>query len=113
MDWNPGALIGEVRRIVENSGADTEKLQRICDLLVERVPHYDWVGFYLVNPEKERELVLGPYTGAATDHTRIPFGRGVCGRAAEASRPTRRTVVVGDVTPLPIASPAARRRRPR
>ncbi|MCX7021835.1 MAG: GAF domain-containing protein [bacterium] len=94
MDWNPGTLIGEVQRIVRGPGADTEKLQRVCDLLAERVPHYDWVGFYLVNPDNDRELVLGPYTGAATEQTRIPFGRGVCGRAAD----ERRTVVVGDVT---------------
>jgi len=63
MDWNPDALIGEVRRIVENSGADAEKLQRVCDLLAERVPHYDWVGFYLVNPGTNESCCLGPTPG--------------------------------------------------
>jgi len=38
--------------------------------------------------------LLRPYTGAATEHTRFPFGRGVCGRAAA----QRRTVFIGDVT---------------
>ena len=94
MDWNPTALIEDVRRVVEGRGGDGEKLQRVCDLLTEGVPHYDWVGFYFVNPHKPRELVLGPYTGAATEHTVIPFGRGICGRAAE----ERRMVIVGDVT---------------
>lgn len=27
--------------------------------------------------------MLGPYVGAATDHTRISFGQGICGQAAE------------------------------
>jgi L-methionine (R)-S-oxide reductase len=94
MDWNPGALIEEVRRIVENSDEDAEKLQLVCELLAEQVPHYDWVGFYIINPENDRELVLGPFAGAATEHTRIPFGRGVCGRAAA----ERRTIAIGDVT---------------
>ncbi len=50
MDWNPTALIEDVRRVVEGRGGDGEKLQRVCDLLTEGVPHYDWVGFYFVNP---------------------------------------------------------------
>jgi len=47
----------------------------------------------LVDPEAERELVLGPYVGEETDHTRIPFGTGICGQAAE----TNETFVVQDV----------------
>lgn len=58
-----------------------EKLQAICELLKDNVPHYDWVGFYFRNGNKE-ELVLGPYAGAATDHTTIPFGKGICGQVA-------------------------------
>ncbi len=47
------------------------KLMQICELLHGEVPHYDWVGFYLVDPDAERRLVLGPYVGAPTEHTRI------------------------------------------
>lgn len=59
----------------------TEKMQAICELLKENVPYYDWVGFYFRNGEKE-ELKLGPYAGAPTDHTIIPFGKGICGQVA-------------------------------
>ncbi len=58
-----------------------ERLQHICDLLQKRVPHYDWVGFYFRNGDKE-ELKLGPYAGEPTDHTIIPFGKGICGQVA-------------------------------
>ena len=68
-----------------------EKLDAITELLKGEVPHYDWVGFYLV--ERPGLLVLGPYRGEPTEHVRIPFGRGVCGRAAE----SKDTVVVQDV----------------
>ncbi|MEQ8216819.1 MAG: GAF domain-containing protein [Arenibacter sp.] len=59
----------------------TEKMQAICQLLKENVSHYDWVGFYFRNGVKE-ELKLGPYAGAPTDHTIIPFGKGICGQVA-------------------------------
>jgi L-methionine (R)-S-oxide reductase len=58
-----------------------EKLQKICFLLNENIDYYDWVGFYFRNGEKE-ELVLGPYVGEPTDHTVIPFGKGICGQVA-------------------------------
>ncbi|MBT9187472.1 MULTISPECIES: GAF domain-containing protein [Zobellia] len=57
------------------------RLQNLCELLKETVPHYDWVGFYFKNGNKE-ELKLGPYAGAPTDHTIIPFGKGICGQVA-------------------------------
>ncbi len=41
-------------------------------------PKFNWVGIYIL---KGKFLELGPYIGAATDHTRIPVGRGVCGTA--------------------------------
>ncbi|MBT8290870.1 MAG: GAF domain-containing protein [Muriicola sp.] len=58
-----------------------EKLQTLCEYLREKIPYYDWVGFYFRNGEKE-ELKLGPYAGAPTDHTIIPFGKGICGQVA-------------------------------
>ncbi|NNK19705.1 MAG: GAF domain-containing protein [Flavobacteriaceae bacterium] len=58
-----------------------EKLQTLCEYLKEKIPYYDWVGFYFRNGEKE-ELKLGPYAGAPTDHTIIPFGKGICGQVA-------------------------------
>lgn len=57
------------------------KLQEICELLKAEIPYYDWVGFYFKNGDKQ-ELKLGPYAGAPTDHTIIPFGKGICGQVA-------------------------------
>lgn len=58
-----------------------EKLEKICHLLDQEIPHFNWTGFYFRNGNKE-ELVLGPYAGAETDHKTIPFGKGICGQVA-------------------------------
>ena len=34
-----------------------------------------------MNDDKQ-QLEIGPYTGAYTDHTVIPYGRGICGQVA-------------------------------
>ena len=70
-----------------------QKLMQICHLLRDNVDYYDWVGFYFRNGDKE-ELVLGPYAGEKTDHTVIPFGKGICGQVAV----TNKTFVVPDVS---------------
>lgn len=87
-------IISEVQKIVEAQGSRDEKLKQVCEHLNEEVPVFDWVGFYLVDPNAERELVLGPYVGEETDHTRIPFGKGICGQAAD----TLKTYMVQDVS---------------
>ena len=58
-----------------------EKLLQLCQLLKESVSYYNWVGFYFANQETQM-LHLGPYVGAETDHTVIPFGKGICGQVA-------------------------------
>ncbi len=87
-------LMQDIDTILGIEGTKGELMQDICDYLKGRVPHYDWVGFYLVNPENDRELFLGPYAGLPTDHKVIPFGKGICGQAAEREQ----TFVVDDVT---------------
>ncbi len=73
----------------------------IVGRLKERLPHYDWVGFYMIEtgklPDEKDVLVLGPYIGAPTPHTRIPLDQGICGAAAA----TGETIVVDDVTSDP------------
>jgi GAF domain-containing protein len=67
-------------------------LQQIVDVLYEGFEKYNWVGIYLVRGD---ELILGPWRGVqATEHTRIPLGRGVCGAAATSGK----TEVVDDVS---------------
>lgn len=62
-----------------------DRLQQICDLLKTAVPHYDWVGFYFKNGNKN-ELKLGSYAGTPTDHTIIPYGKGICGQVAVSNK---------------------------
>ncbi|HYW35039.1 MAG TPA: GAF domain-containing protein [Balneolaceae bacterium] len=87
-------LIKRIKEIVYRGSDRNEILQEICDILEREVPVFDWVGFYLVDPEAERELILGPFVGEETEHRRIPFGRGICGQAAESNE----TFVVQDVS---------------
>lgn len=90
---NGEALLEECAGILGAADDNGTALQRIATFLHREVEHYDWFGFYLTVPG-ERQLALGPYEGASTDHLRIPFGRGVCGQAAEREE----TVLIDDVT---------------
>ena len=68
--------------IIESPAHNTEvKLQKICQLLDQEIPYFNWTGFYFKNGDKD-ELILGPYVGAPTDHTIIPYGKGICGQVA-------------------------------
>ena len=58
-----------------------KKLKNLCQLLHDTIEYFNWVGFYFANHEN-KTLHLGPYVGAATDHTTIPFGKGICGQVA-------------------------------
>lgn len=75
-----------------NSNED-DLLLKVCELLKKEVYHYDWVGFYILDTEKN-ELVLGPFVGKPTQHTHIAVGKGICGQVAESGK----TMVVQDVT---------------
>ena len=69
--------------ILQKKSSMLNRLQNICKLLKENAAHYDWIGFYFVDKRSPNELILGPFEGAPTEHTRIPFGQGVCGLVAE------------------------------
>ncbi|NLP04464.1 GAF domain-containing protein [Candidatus Fermentibacteria bacterium] len=95
---SPGAdfdsVLENLREVVREGGAPEGVLAAAAGLMKDSIPGYDWVGFYLCDPVTPGTLVLGPFSGAPTEHVRIGFGRGVCGRAAELGR----TLVVDDVT---------------
>ena len=74
-------LKSKVSELIEKSCTTEDTLLYICELLKSNVPHYDWVGFYFRNGQK-KELILGPYAGTPTEHTTIPFGKGICGQVA-------------------------------
>ena len=65
----------------------------ICHTLAHRLNGYSWVGFYMLDPKDPNTLVLGPFVGAATPHTRIPLNQGICGAAVSQGQ----TIVVDDV----------------
>ncbi len=76
------ALRPQITAILSNTDISVEeRLQALCDLLKAQLEYYNWVGFYFRNGNKE-ELKLGPFAGAPTDHTIIPFGKGICGQVA-------------------------------
>jgi GAF domain-containing protein len=80
------SLKPHIQALLQNQQlARTEKLQQLCDWLRQEIPYYDWVGFYFANHEN-KTLHLGPYAGEATDHTVIPFGKGICGQVAESNQ---------------------------
>lgn len=71
----------KVLDIVNNQQNKQEKLQSICDYLESQISYYDWVGFYFKNGDKN-ELKLAQFIGEPTEHTIIPFGKGICGQVA-------------------------------
>ena len=70
-----------VEEIIGGGTSVDERLTEICELLRENVDYYDWVGFYFKNGNK-KELKLHSFAGEPTDHTIIPFGKGICGQVA-------------------------------
>lgn len=79
--------------ILEGSAVREDKLQKLCEFLKSEISYYNWVGFYFRNGDLE-ELNLGPYAGAYTEHTTIPFGKGICGQVAVSNQ----NFVVPDVS---------------
>jgi GAF domain-containing protein len=89
-DMDRTGLAKAVRSAIESSpNADTAMRQAV-ELLKDGVPHYTWVGIYVMDGN---ELVLGPFLGKPSPHTRIPIGSGICGAAAT----EKATIVVDDV----------------
>lgn len=94
----PIAKLEEIRKSVDvltASATSVEQLMTgIVKLLHETMLKYNWVGFYMLERQvSEPVLVLGPFEGAMTPHTRIPLNQGICGAAASSGK----TVVVDDV----------------
>ncbi|KZC97043.1 MULTISPECIES: GAF domain-containing protein [Thalassospira] len=86
----------ELISITQGETNVTALMATISCILAQKFDYYFWTGFYIVDPAKENELVVGPYQGTL-GCLRIPFGRGVCGTAAA----TLKTQVVEDVHAFP------------
>lgn len=86
----------EIASVLEGEPNVTARMATVVSMLANSFDHYFWTGFYVVDPDKERELVVGPYQGTL-GCLRIAFGRGVCGAAAA----TGQTQRVADVHAFP------------
>jgi len=90
------AVAEEIAAVLEGEPNLTARMATVAAMLANSFEHYFWTGFYVVDPDKPRELVVGPYQGTL-GCLRIAFGRGVCGAAAERGE----TQVVADVHAFP------------
>ena len=91
------ATIGLAKTISEKIGAarnSHDAMTVAVSALKAELPQYSWVGIYLLEGQ---ELVLGPYLGKPSPHTRIPLNRGICGAAAS----QKQTIIVDDVNSDP------------
>jgi len=83
----------ELDQLSRAASSTKDLMESIVHLLHERMLKYNWVGFYMIEKSQPPALVLGPFQGAMTPHTRIPLNQGICGAAAS----TGKTIVVDDV----------------
>ena len=88
------AVFGAVRAAIDREPDGQRAMEQTVRILKQGVRDYTWVGIYLLHGN---ELVLGPYEGKPSPHTRIPLGRGICGAAAA----EKATIVVDDVNADP------------
>jgi L-methionine (R)-S-oxide reductase len=87
-------LESQVRQALDEASSGTVAMERAVRMLKDAMPTYSWVGIYLLDGE---ELVLGPFLGKPSPHTRIPLGQGICGAAATSAQ----TIIVDDVNADP------------
>jgi L-methionine (R)-S-oxide reductase len=94
-------LLNKIVAEIELFSGMTESLATLenftVKLIASRLPHYNWVGFYWLDPDDAEMLVLGAYVGAPTEHTRIPISRGICGAAIAEDK----TIIVDNVAADP------------
>jgi L-methionine (R)-S-oxide reductase len=91
------AILVWLESTIADSTSSVELMQQTADTIRTKLPVYNWVGFYMLDPTDSSMLVLGPFAGAPTPHTRIPVTEGICGAAVAQGE----TVVVDDVNSDP------------
>lgn len=72
-------LVAALESLVTGEPDPIANMANASALIMEALPDLNWAGFYR---NVAGELVLGPFQGRAAC-IRIPFGKGVCGAAAE------------------------------
>jgi len=87
-------IAGDTIAAIGGAGDAHAAMTAAVATLKEQLPHYNWVGIYLMDGN---DLVLGPFLGKPSPHTRIALDRGICGAAAT----QRQTIIVDDVNSDP------------
>jgi L-methionine (R)-S-oxide reductase len=106
-DFDPARLAAEktaryaelaemIAAVLEGEPNPVARMATVASMLSAAFEHFFWTGFYVVDPAKGDELVVGPYQGTL-GCLRIAFGRGVCGKAAA----TGEIQIVDDVNAFP------------
>jgi L-methionine (R)-S-oxide reductase len=83
-------VLRDLRTAIAAAPSPDEAMRHVVNILKREMPHYTWVGIYLLDGE---HLQLGPFLGKPSPHTRIPLNQGICGAAAT----HRETIIVDDV----------------
>ena len=91
------SLVDLFRRLSAVSLSLEELQNGIVDAAARQLPHFNWTGFYTLDPTDQEMLVLGPFAGDPTPHVRIPVSQGICGAAVASGE----TVIVDDVASDP------------
>jgi GAF domain-containing protein len=86
-------ILSEVSTFAESARDLTAVQNFVVEIIANRLPYYNWTGFYMLDFDDAETLVLGPFRGAPTEHVRIPVSQGICGAAVAQND----TVIVGDV----------------
>jgi L-methionine (R)-S-oxide reductase len=88
-------LLARLREVAASPEAKHRLPLEVVHLLKHNYPHYDWVGIY--NLEADDTLVLGPFLGKPSPHTRIKTDSGICGAAVREEQ----TIIIDDVNADP------------
>jgi GAF domain-containing protein len=86
----------EIAAVLEGEPDRVARMATVASMLNDAFEAFFWTGFYVVDPTRTDELVVGPYQGTL-GCLRIAFGRGVCGAAAASGQ----TQLVPDVDAFP------------
>jgi L-methionine (R)-S-oxide reductase len=88
----------ELNSLAGSATSAQQLMEGITKLLHQKMLRYNWVGFYMLEKEGPQDvLVLCPFRGTMTPHTRIQLNQGICGAAAS----TGKTIIVDDVSADP------------
>lgn len=91
------SLLSRLRELASTAPSIDALQKSIVEAIAGELPHYNWTGFYMLDPADPQTLLLGAFVGEPTPHVHIPVSQGICGAAVASGE----TVVVDDVNADP------------